>query len=193
MTEGSTINGVDPSELVKSIGSEVVYNSAVNIDTMVVTGNVVARKGVNDRMLRDLKRFIWLKSANQVSMLEHHLRCCYFLVFPVRNCRVTGLWNMTIPFMQDIAVPVKFGSVHVEGDLDTETINGISLDRDIVKTFGDEVIEGPMTFKDAVHIRAPVELAPGVKINGIDLSEVAKLVRLNYCSMWKTSLAFLFP
>ncbi|CAN8002476.1 unnamed protein product [Ixodes hexagonus] len=141
MTPGSTIDGVDPSELGKSVGKAVVYDSAVNVESMVVVGNVVAQKGINDRMLRDLQNLIWLKSIDQ-----------------------------------DIGVPVGFDSVHVEGDLDTDTINGISLDQDVVKTFGDEVLEGPVTFRDTIYVKGPVELTPGTLINGIDLSEAAKLV-----------------
>ncbi|KAM7296973.1 uncharacterized protein ISCGN_022128 [Ixodes scapularis] len=141
MTPGSTIDGVDPSELGKSVGRAVVYDSAVSIESMVVVGNVVAQKGINDHMLRDLQNLVWLKSINQ-----------------------------------DIKVPVKFDNVHVEGDVDTDTINGISLDQDIVKTFGDELLEGPVTFKDSIYVKGPVELAPGVPINGVDLSEAAKLV-----------------
>ncbi|KAL3216061.1 hypothetical protein MRX96_033237 [Rhipicephalus microplus] len=61
MTPGSTIDGVDPSELSRTPGLETVYNTAVNIESMIVIGNVVAHKGINDRMVRDLQNLIWLK------------------------------------------------------------------------------------------------------------------------------------
>nr|XP_050029863.2 uncharacterized protein LOC126525933 [Dermacentor andersoni] len=141
MTPGSTIDGVDPSELGRTAGLETVYNTAVNIESMIVIGNVVAQKGINDHMLRDLQNLIWLKSADQ------HIRS-----------------------------PVSFNTVHLEKDLDTETINGINLDEDLMRTFGDEVLEGPVVFKDSIHTKGPIDVAPGVKVNGIDLSEAAKLV-----------------
>lgn len=141
MTPGSTIDGVDPSELGRTAGVETVYNTAVNIESMIVIGNVVAQKGINDRMVRDLQNLIWLKSADQ------HIRS-----------------------------PVSFNVVHLEKDLDTETINGVNLDEDLMRTFGDEVLEGPVVFKDTIHAKGPIDVAPGVKVNGIDLSEAAKLV-----------------
>uniref|UniRef100_A0A023G4S2 Putative secreted protein n=1 Tax=Amblyomma triste TaxID=251400 RepID=A0A023G4S2_AMBTT len=141
MTPGSTIDGVDPSELGRTTGVETVYNSAVNIESMVVIGNVVAHKGINDHMLRDLQNLIWLKSADQ-----------------------------------HIKAPVGFKNVHMDKDLDTETINGINLDEDLMKTFGDEVLEGPVVFRDSVQAKEPIAIAPGVKVNGIDLSEAARLV-----------------
>ncbi|KAL1472937.1 hypothetical protein MTO96_022708 [Rhipicephalus appendiculatus] len=96
-------------------GLETVYNTAVNIESMIVIGNVVALKGINDRMVRDLQNLIWLKSADQ------HIRS-----------------------------PVSFNNVHLEKDLDTETINGVNLDEDLMRTFGDEVLEGPVVFKDSI-------------------------------------------
>nr|XP_037285990.1 uncharacterized protein LOC119179010 [Rhipicephalus microplus] len=141
MTPGSTIDGVDPSELSRTPGLETVYNTAVNIESMIVIGNVVAHKGINDRMVRDLQNLIWLKSADQ------HIRS-----------------------------PVSFNNVHLEKDLDTETINGINLDEDLMRTFGDEVLEGPVVFKDSIRTKGPIDVSPGVKVNGIDLSEAAKLV-----------------
>lgn len=141
MTPGSTVDGVDPSELGRIAGMETVYNSAVDIGSMIVIGNVVARKGINDHMLKDLHNLIWLKSADQ-----------------------------------DIKVPVSFNNVHVEKDIDTETINGVNLDEDLMRTFGDELLEGPATFRDSIHVKSPIDTAPGVKVNGIDLSEAAKLV-----------------
>ncbi|KAH9365617.1 hypothetical protein HPB48_005785 [Haemaphysalis longicornis] len=45
-----------------------------------------------------------------------------------------------------------------------------------MRTFGDEFLEGPATFRDSIHTTSPIDTAPGVKVNGIDLSEAAKLV-----------------
>ncbi|XP_049273490.1 uncharacterized protein LOC119400126 [Rhipicephalus sanguineus] len=45
-----------------------------------------------------------------------------------------------------------------------------------MRTFGDEVLEGPVVFKDSIRTKGPIDVAPGVKVNGIDLSEAAKLV-----------------
>ncbi|XP_064478834.1 uncharacterized protein LOC135392097 [Ornithodoros turicata] len=141
MTRWSTIDGVDPSEFVRGTGAVTVYEGPVTIGNMVVQKDVIAEKGINDKILRDLRNLIWLKSVDQ-----------------------------------EIKVPVKFNRVHLEGDLDTETVNGVNLDTDLAKTFGDEVWSGPVTFKDSIYVRGPVDFAPGVKINGVDLSEISKLV-----------------
>ncbi|KAH6942437.1 hypothetical protein HPB50_005500 [Hyalomma asiaticum] len=96
------------------------------------------------------------------------------------NAEVAGTLNGIRPSHDlHIRSPVSFNVVHLEKDLDTETINGVNLDEDLMRTFGDEVLEGPVVFKDTIHAKGPIDVAPGVKVNGIDLSEAAKTVNYN--------------
>ncbi|KAK8757502.1 hypothetical protein V5799_004857 [Amblyomma americanum] len=154
MTPGSTIDGVDPSELGRMTGLETVYNSAVNIESMVVIGNVVAHKGINDHMLRDLHNLIWLKSADQVSRAH-------------QNTVIHG--------------DISFPSVVVEKDLHCETVNGKGLAKQFLLVNGEQVVAGAPSFMQPISAKdIVVDFVNPLQLNGVPFREfVDELVLQN--------------
>jgi hypothetical protein len=181
MDSGSTIDGVDPSELIKLVvnNKNVAFEAPISFDRLRVGGNIFAPT-INQFPINDLPNILWLKSANQTIEVplkfEGLVKIRQLLSQNVNGFRVPNDFVLKTGLNEVIYGEKKFvGNVLVNGNIevnDEKRINGIDLnwfERSHVKKHMNSVdyIRGLKHFKS---IRVEGNIIVG-NVNGLNISE----------------------
>ncbi|XP_054168794.1 uncharacterized protein LOC128966019 [Oppia nitens] len=148
MAPGSTLDGVDPSELLKSVISNknTVFTAPVSINKLKITGGNIFAKRVNQFAISDLPHILWLKSANQTIRVP--------VLFSGNAIKIKQFQSSNV---NGFRIPNDFVHKHQQQQ-DSETILGQKI------------------FADRVTIKGNVEQIDGKKVNRIDLPVFSRQV-----------------
>ncbi|XP_042218448.1 uncharacterized protein LOC121863747 [Homarus americanus] len=163
MEDGGTVNGIDPSQLYLKTDSLVnlIIDEEVHLNgPLKCTGDVVATT-VNGLVLDAIEDRYWRRSVNQNIGVGLHINRAEFRG-PVTGITINGN-NMadflhTSGFQYIIGHYTFKGPVVVEGNLEMEaykTVDGVDvseLDKNVVKLFGEETIEGFINFSGSIMV-----------------------------------------